>query len=167
MNAAIDALFRAGLRVAWLGLRVVFFVLRPNIRASVVLVRAKGRLLLVTNSYRDVPGFPGGMLKWREDPLQGARRELAEEVGLRVGDEALRFLEVFPQHKWGARIQLHVFALELDQEPLLEIDRREVVAAEFCTFDQAIAALPEFGELLQRFAAQTPGTAVESGAEDS
>ncbi|MCP3986247.1 MAG: NUDIX hydrolase [bacterium] len=153
--------------MAWLGLRVFFFIFRPRLRASIVLVRWNGRLLLVTNSYRAGSGFPGGMLKWREDPQKGARRELEEEVGLSVGPEALPLFEVFPQEKWCARIELHVFALDLEREPTLEIDRREVIEAGFCTLAEASHQLPELRELLERFAAAIPGRLVGSPDEES
>ncbi|MBW2242592.1 MAG: NUDIX hydrolase [Deltaproteobacteria bacterium] len=152
MRAAIDACFRAGLRLAWLGLRAYFAIFRPKIRASVVLVHWEGQLLLVTNSYRKGQGFPGGMLKWREDPRQGACRELEEEVGLAIRPDGLHFLGVFVRKEWGAEIELHAFGLEFDQEPTPEIDQREVVEAVFFSVEEAARRLPESRDLIERFA---------------
>ena len=166
MRTAIDALFRAGLRVAWLGLRAYFLLASPTVRAGMVLVRVEGRILLLRNSYRSEPSFPGGLLKWREPPRTGARRELEEEVGLAVHEDELCFVEVFQQEKWRAHIQLHVFALELEGEPALRIDRREVIHAEFLTPGQISEALPELHPLIERFAATPPGAVVGFAAED-
>lgn len=49
-----------------------------------VVERADGRVLLVRHGYRPRWGLPGGFLKRGEVPTDGARREVFEEVGLRV-----------------------------------------------------------------------------------
>lgn len=152
MRRLVDALYRVGLRAAWLGARVWFLIGRPQIRAVTVLVHWQGQVLLLTQSYRAGPSFPGGMLKRGEDPLAGALREIAEEIGLRPAADALRFLQILPQQKWGAKIDLHCFELRLVEEPLLELDRREVVAAAFLPLAEVAAALPEFVTLLEKLA---------------
>jgi 8-oxo-dGTP diphosphatase len=55
-----------------------------SVGATCLIERADGRVLLVQQSYRDRWGLPGGLLKRRETPADGARREVAEEVGLAV-----------------------------------------------------------------------------------
>ena len=166
MRAAIDACFRAGLRVAWLGLRAYFAVFRPTVRASAVLIHWDGKLLLVTNSYRKGHGFPGGMLKWREDPRQGACREIEEEVGLAIPQDRLDSIGLFVRKEWGAEIELHAFSLQVEQKPSFEIDRREVVAAEFFSIDEAARRLPESRDLIERFA-EAASMLVRSHAEDT
>lgn len=50
-----------------------------------VVERADGHLLLVRQSYRrDGWGFPGGLMRRREDPADAARREVKEELGIDV-----------------------------------------------------------------------------------
>ena len=46
--------------------------------------RPDGALLLVRQSYRKGWGVPGGLLKRGETPQDAARREVLEEVGLRI-----------------------------------------------------------------------------------
>ncbi len=166
MRAALDTCFRAGLRLAWLGLRVYFAVFHPTVRASVVLVHWDGKLLLVTNSYRTGHGFPGGMLRWREDPRDGACRELEEEVGITASRDQLHPLGLFLRKEWGAEIQMHAFSLDVDEEPSFEIDHREVVAAEFHSIDDAAERLPESHEMIRHFAEET-SMLVRSRAEDT
>ena len=56
-----------------------------HIGAICVVERADGYLLLVRQSYRrDGWGFPGGLLRRNEEPADGARRELREELGIDV-----------------------------------------------------------------------------------
>jgi 8-oxo-dGTP pyrophosphatase MutT (NUDIX family) len=46
--------------------------------------RADGRVLLARQVYRTGWGVPGGLLERGEEPASAARREVLEEVGLRV-----------------------------------------------------------------------------------
>ena len=55
-----------------------------TVGAMCIIERADGDVLLVRHSYRDRWGVPGGLLKRREDPAEGARREVREEVGLDI-----------------------------------------------------------------------------------
>lgn len=56
-----------------------------HVGAICVVERPDGHILLVRQSYRRGGwGFPGGLLRRREEPADGARRELAEELAIDV-----------------------------------------------------------------------------------
>lgn len=55
-----------------------------TVGAICVIARPDGKVLLVRQAYRAKWGLPGGLLEKREDPADGARREVLEEVGLPV-----------------------------------------------------------------------------------
>ena len=55
-----------------------------TVGAICLIERADGRVLLVRQVYRARWGIPGGLLARREDAAAAARREILEEVGLRV-----------------------------------------------------------------------------------
>ncbi len=55
-----------------------------TVGAICVIERDDGHLLLVRQSYRRSWGIPGGLLKRGELPVDAARREVLEEVGLDV-----------------------------------------------------------------------------------
>ncbi len=56
-----------------------------HVGAICVVERADGHILLVRQSYRRGGwGFPGGLLRRREEPADAARRELREELGIDV-----------------------------------------------------------------------------------
>jgi 8-oxo-dGTP diphosphatase len=56
-----------------------------HVGAICVVERADGHLLLVRQSYRrEGWGFPGGLLRRREEPADAAHRELKEELGIDV-----------------------------------------------------------------------------------
>ncbi len=80
------ALFRTWRRTP---LVVRLFVIRRatpsfHVGAMCVIERSDGALLLVRNTYRTGWGFPGGFLKRGETPIDAARRETEEEVGVEV-----------------------------------------------------------------------------------
>jgi 8-oxo-dGTP pyrophosphatase MutT (NUDIX family) len=63
-----------------------------SVGAMCVIERHDGALLLVRQSYRDDWGCAGGLLRRGEEPIDGARREAQEEVGvvLDIDEEPLR-----------------------------------------------------------------------------
>lgn len=133
-----DALWRRGLRVAWLGLQGWWWIRRPQVDGAAVLVRVDRRILLVRHSYQPRLGLPGGHIRRGESPRRAAARELAEEVGLRVAPEQLTPLldRVFRHSHIRNRVVL--FELRLPDEPALALDRREVVATRFATETEAL-----------------------------
>ncbi len=69
-----------------------------HVGAICVVERSDGHLLLVRQSYRrDGWGFPGGLLRRREDPADGARRELKEELGIDVDLDGLPVVVIDPE----------------------------------------------------------------------
>ena len=66
--------------------RRVVRVLAPSftVGAICMIERPDGAVLLVRQSYRKSWGVPGGLLKRGETPEDAARREVYEEVGLRI-----------------------------------------------------------------------------------
>jgi 8-oxo-dGTP diphosphatase len=61
-----------------------------HVGAICVVERADGHMLLVRQSYRRGGwGFPGGLMRRREEPADAARRELREELGIDVELEGL------------------------------------------------------------------------------
>lgn len=100
MERARRALERLGLRGAYAGLRVVWFVWRPvTLGVRVMLIRDE-RVLLVQHTYRGGWFLPGGGLKRRETLEEGARREALEETGTRAGPLLLLGIYTsFGEHK--------------------------------------------------------------------
>lgn len=75
-----------------------------------VILTDDGRVLLARHSYRKGWGLPGGMIGWREQPVDSIIREIAEEIGVAV-------VEAGPPHVEHARRPRRVewfFDLRLD-----------------------------------------------------
>lgn len=136
----LDLLWRTGLRIAIRLLRLVWFFQRPDANGAYVAVWCDGRLLIIRNSYRNGETVPCGAIDRGETPVQAAVRELAEEAGITAATADLHFAcEVTVDFDFKVD-HAHFFELHLEAEPVVKIDNREVVWAQF---------IPE-GELRER-----------------
>ncbi len=148
----INALIRAVYRLAHWGLRLFWFVRRPETMGALVAVWYRGQVLLVKNSYRRELTLPGGYVRPREDRRVTAARELREEVGIHVRPARLTHAyhgtHVFEHRK----DTLDIYELEVDEPPAVRVDDREVVKAEFCAPSDALGLLivPHLEEYLSR-----------------
>jgi 8-oxo-dGTP pyrophosphatase MutT (NUDIX family) len=155
----INALIRAVYRLAHWGLRLLWFIRRPETTGALVAVWCRGRVLLVRNSYRPQLTLPGGYVRAREDRRTTAARELREEVGIQVQPRhlvhAYHGTHLFEHRK----DTLDIFELEMDEEPQVRVDDREVVAAEFHSPDDALgmSIVPHLEEYLARRIARASG----------
>ena len=72
-------------------------MIRPRFQVAVgaMIFNEKGQLLLCEHTYRRLHpwGLPGGDLKFGEDPVEGIKREIMEETGLKVNDARLLLVE--------------------------------------------------------------------------
>ena len=74
---------RYGYRVAYVGLRIWSFTVRPRIRGVKCVLTNGDRVLLVRHTYGPPTwDLPGGTAKRGEPPSETARREMAEELGV-------------------------------------------------------------------------------------
>jgi 8-oxo-dGTP pyrophosphatase MutT (NUDIX family) len=134
----LDRGWRVGLRAAYWTLRLWWFVRRPTLESAFVAVWRQNELLLIRNSYRCGVTIPSGGIDAGETPRAAARRELEEEVGLSVPVDALApSCEVVMPFECKLD-HGHFFELQVGpSDPCsIEIDRREVVWAEFCHEDR-------------------------------
>jgi len=140
MNRLIDAGFQFTYRLAYQLLRLWWFLRKPVHYAAAVAVWHDGRVLMLRTSYRAVLEFPGGRLASGETARDGARRELLEEVGIEVAPEALSITGEM-ETRWEYRHDhITIFELRLTRPPLVAIDRREIIAADFMTLEAALTA---------------------------
>lgn len=148
----INALIRAVYRVAHWGLRLLWFIRRPETTGALVAVWYQGRVLLVKNSYRAQLTLPGGYIRPREERRVAAARELREEVGITV--QPKRLVHAYHgTHLFEHRKDtLDIYELDVEDEPKVLVDRREVVRAEFHTPDEALnmQIVPHLEEYLAR-----------------
>ena len=135
----INAVIRAVYRLAHWGLRMLWFIRRPETSGALVALWYRGRVLLVKNSYRRQMTLPGGYVRPREDRRVAAARELREEVGIQVQPKRLTHAYHGTHLFEHRKDTLDIYELEVEQEPVVRIDEREVVQAQFHTPDEALS----------------------------
>jgi 8-oxo-dGTP pyrophosphatase MutT (NUDIX family) len=100
----------------------------PIAGVSVVITNLTGDVLLLKHSYGpDVWSLPGGGLGKGEDPLAAARREVLEELGLRL--PRIESVGMIEEELSGSPHTAHIFTGVCDREP--RPDGREVIEARF------------------------------------
>lgn len=106
---------RLGYRAAYMAMRAYWFALRPEVSGVKCVLLSQGRVLLVRHTYGDRGwDVPGGSLKRGELPLDAARREMSEELGVDVEHwVSLGRLMANMDHR---RDTMHCFAAELQVE---------------------------------------------------
>lgn len=148
----VNALVRVVYRLAHWFLRLLWFIRRPETTGALVAVWCRGRILLVKNSYRPQLTLPGGYVKSREDRRTTAARELREEVGIQI--QPRRLVHAYHgTHLFEHRKDtLDIFELEMEEQPIVHVDDREVVAAEFHSPEEALTLriVPHLEEYLSR-----------------
>jgi 8-oxo-dGTP pyrophosphatase MutT (NUDIX family) len=111
--------------------RLAYRVASPLLQAWWTLARADhdgakcvitnaGAVLLVRHTYGDRRrwDFPGGFVRRGEEPLEAARREMAEELGLALGAGDLRPLGALRLHRGRRGGTVHYYRLELADRAL-------------------------------------------------
>ncbi|MGH7867583.1 MAG: NUDIX domain-containing protein, partial [Candidatus Dormibacteraceae bacterium] len=71
---------------------------RKRVGADVVLLDDDSRILIVQPNYKPGWDLPGGMIEANEPPLEGLRRELAEELDLHLVKFQLLCIDWVPPH---------------------------------------------------------------------
>ncbi len=120
---------RLGYRSAHRALRVWWFLARPEQQGVKCVLTDGDRVLLVLHTYgRREWDLPGGTKRKGEPPLETARREMEEELGVQLDN--LRELGELPARPYRARDIVHVFHAELSN-PALTINLGELAEAKW------------------------------------
>ncbi|WP_445193322.1 NUDIX domain-containing protein [Sphingomonas sp. Tas61C01] len=114
-----------------------------------------GEVLLVRHRYGDTAAFmlPGGGVKWREDPLDAAAREIREEIG--CGITGVTIVGTYLAAGEGRRDTVHLYRAMLVGTPMP--DRVEIAEAAFFALDRLLAtASPATRRRLDEIAGRAP-----------
>ena len=150
MKKGFDALIRLFYKLAYPIWCWLLRVSGHRLFGALVLIWCDGRLLMLMPSYQNKLQLPGGQARRGEDSRAAAVRELGEELGLEIAAESLRFECAVDFNIRGLRGLDHIYSIDFDQPPRLELDQREIVAAYWLSPQQALELIvePEIRQLL-------------------
>jgi 8-oxo-dGTP pyrophosphatase MutT (NUDIX family) len=137
---------RLAYRLAYRGLQLSWFLRRPHKRGVKCLITFQGRILLVRHTYGPRAwDLPGGGMRRGEPPLEAARREMQEELGL--GDAPWRASGELRGTDSFRHDVIHCFRADLSS-PLLDRDPVELATADWFALD---ALPPDLGRYVPVF----------------
>ncbi len=110
----------------------------PNAYGVYIAVWAKGKILIIKNSYKSYFTFPCGGIKKDEPAKLAAIRELVEEVNIKTNTKNLRFISSFLSTFENMQDHINLYELHLDKTPEFKIDNREVICGEFIEPEKAL-----------------------------
>jgi mutator protein MutT len=114
-------------RLAYPLLKVKWFFTRPRRFGAAVIIEHQGSVLLIRTSYGDRRwNFPGGGIKQGEAPADAAKREVGEEVGIKLSH--VQLLGDFYWTKEYKRNTAYVFYARVESG-YCKIDGREISEA--------------------------------------
>ena len=111
--------------------QVYCLIMQPSRNGVYIAVWWNRRILIVENSYRRALTFPSGGKRSHETPLEGAIRELQEEVGIVVEANRFKPLSDFVLYHDNIHDHVYPFELQFETEPQVTVDNREVTTARF------------------------------------
>jgi 8-oxo-dGTP pyrophosphatase MutT (NUDIX family) len=133
---------RFAIRCAYVGLRLYWFLARPQVSGVKCVITHDDDVLLVRHTYGNRSwDLPGGQIRRREVPVDTARREMTEEIGRLIEEWVnLGELHVETNHHHD---NLHLFHGRLGDRRI-ELDQVEIDDAEWFPRDGLPANLGRF-----------------------
>ena len=135
MNNRIYILY---LHFLYFGYFCFCFIFRPRVRGAYVLVTYKEKILLIKNSYKPGWTFPCGMVDRGETEIEGAKRELFEEVGINCSLSDLVFLKEVLSTKGFKKDHQFFYHLRLHDETEIVLDMREVIDFKWASVEDVL-----------------------------
>ena len=138
MRYLLDYVARLKYRVAYLMLRILWFVRRPATYSSGAALWYKGKILLVRPSYRPALSLPGGSVERGEPSDEAARRGLLRELGIGLAAGGLQLV-------WQGTLRIEsrldtteIWEMCVQSPPRIWYDSREIIWAGWMAPSEAL-----------------------------
>ena len=121
--------------------KAYWFIFRPKTFGVKVVVHNNGEILMIKNSYGrwNKWMFPGGGINKNEDSEEAAKREVLEEVGVRLTD--VRKIGGYTSDREYKKDTVSVFLGESSDKDF-KIDKKEIAEAQWFS----VSNLPEISD---------------------
>lgn len=124
-------------------MRSWWYITRPKTSGALVVIQHNEEILLVKTTYGYAYGLPGGGIKKGETPVEAARREALEEVGIVLKN--LHPLPSFVTHEEYKEDTVYSFYTTVASKDF-RLDRLEIDCAEW----HPITQLPKLGIVTEK-----------------
>lgn len=105
--------------------KIYWRIFKPEVRGAFAVIKNGGSFLFVKNTYGSgYWSFPGGTMKKNEPQADTVKREVLEEVGIRLNQTGE--LGSFPYNSHGRKEIIYVFGAETS-ERTVKIDPNEIL----------------------------------------
>jgi 8-oxo-dGTP pyrophosphatase MutT (NUDIX family) len=105
--------------------KIYWRIFKPKARGAFAVIKNGNDLLLVKNTYGSgYWSFPGGTMKKGESQMDVVKREILEEVGIKL--DRTNELGSFPYNNHGREETIYVFGAEIN-ERVVKIDPNEIL----------------------------------------
>lgn len=118
-----------GFSAFWLAWPLYIVYFRRSERTRVVVVRGDEILVVMQWVSDGKWSLPGGGIHPSETPIQGAARELREEVGVEAGPQQLKLVGKGIYRSYGHRYTFHCFVLEVVGDVVIRKQLHEIADA--------------------------------------
>lgn len=119
---------------------------RPKkpVDAKVIMRSTEGKILLVKTNYKDTWQLIGGGIEDKEDPKDGARREIKEEVNADIDPENLRIVGTVYRPKQDHLFLVYEYTKLIDENNDYSVDDKEIEAYKFFAPSDVTELIPEY-----------------------
>lgn len=131
-----NKIYRLYLKFLYLGYSCFCFIFRPRVRGAYVLVTSDDKILIIKNSYKKGWTLPCGMIDRHEAEVDGAKRELFEEVGISCDTEDLIFLREYLSTSGFKYDHQFFYLLKCETAPEVNLDMREVINYKWVSIEE-------------------------------
>jgi 8-oxo-dGTP pyrophosphatase MutT (NUDIX family) len=129
LDSLVNAAYRTAYRIAYPLALLARSTRTYTHNGAGVAIWHEDSILLVKHSYRHGLLLPGGGVKSTENPKLALVREMYEELGIRlIADDLVMVDKRKRMHGKGLA---YLFEIRIDQKPIITIDHREIVFADF------------------------------------
>ena len=117
---------------------------KKSVAVKLIIRSADDKILLVKPNYKNTWQFPGGGVEQQEEPKEALVRELLEELGLELAQDALRIVGTVFRKEHDNLILIYELRKPLADRLTVEIAQDEIEQYEFVAANEVAPRLSDY-----------------------